>query len=109
MNYAALVAAEAALGDRGFLRRYVREVLESREQLARGLERLGARVFPSGANFVLVDFGPGGSHAWCAAWRAAASCCATARQSSGATALCASPPARWRRRAACCAPIEEER
>jgi histidinol-phosphate aminotransferase len=58
---AALIAAEAALADRGFLRRYVREVLASREHLARGLKRLGVRVFPSGANFLLVDFGEGGS------------------------------------------------
>ena len=59
VNSAALVAAEAALSDRGFLRRYVRQVRDSRWQLARGLEGLGARVFPSAANFVLADFGPG--------------------------------------------------
>jgi histidinol-phosphate aminotransferase len=61
VNSLALVAAEAALSDRNFLRRYVREVLASRGELAAGLERLGARVFPSGANFLLVDFGPGAS------------------------------------------------
>jgi histidinol-phosphate aminotransferase len=61
VNTAALVAAEAALGDRRFLRRYVSQVKESRWHLAQGLERLGARVFPSAANFLLVDFGPGGS------------------------------------------------
>jgi len=61
VSNAALVAAEAALADRGFLRRYVREVLASREHLARGLEKLGVRVFPSSANFLLADFGPGGS------------------------------------------------
>jgi histidinol-phosphate aminotransferase len=60
-NYAALVAAEAAMNDRQFLRRYVRQIRESRRQLVRGLESLGARVFPSAANFLLVDFGPGGS------------------------------------------------
>jgi histidinol-phosphate aminotransferase len=59
VNTAALVAAEAALRDRNFLRRFVRQVRESRWHLARGLERLGARVFPSAANFLLVDFGPG--------------------------------------------------
>jgi histidinol-phosphate aminotransferase len=59
VNTAALVAAEAALADRRFTRRYVRQILESRSHLARGLERLGARVFPSAANFLLVDFGPG--------------------------------------------------
>jgi len=61
VNSLALVAAEAALGDETFLRAYIRDVLESRSLLARGLEHLGARVFPSGANFVLVDFGIGGS------------------------------------------------
>ncbi len=57
----ALVAAEAALAELGFLRRYVKEVRVSRDKLAQGLERLGARVFPSGANFVLADFGAGAS------------------------------------------------
>ena len=60
VNSAALVAAEAAMRDRRFLRRYVGQVKESRWHLAQGLERLGARVFPSAANFLLVDFGPGG-------------------------------------------------
>jgi histidinol-phosphate aminotransferase len=61
VNSLALVAAEAAIKDAKFLRGYVQEVLESRSQLARGLEQLGARVFPSAANFVLADFGPGGT------------------------------------------------
>ena len=33
--------------------------------LEKGLERLGARIYPSSANFVLADFGPGAA-AWCA-------------------------------------------
>jgi histidinol-phosphate aminotransferase len=61
VNSLALVAAEAALKEKQFLRRYVSEVRDSRWKLARGLERLGAKVFPSGANFVLADFGPGAS------------------------------------------------
>jgi histidinol-phosphate aminotransferase len=61
VNSLALVAAEAAVGDEKFLRAYIRDVLESRSLLARGLEQLGARVFPSGANFVLADFGVGGT------------------------------------------------
>jgi len=61
VNSLALVAAEAAVSDEKFLRAYIRDILESRFLLARGLEQLGARVFPSGANFVLVDFGIGGS------------------------------------------------
>jgi histidinol-phosphate aminotransferase len=58
VNTAALVAAEAAVGDPGFLRGYTREVLLSRAMLEKGLVRLGARVYPSSANFVLADFGP---------------------------------------------------
>jgi histidinol-phosphate aminotransferase len=61
VNSLALIAAEAAVGDDTFLRAYIRDVLESRSLLARGLEQLGARVFPSAANFVLVDFGVGGT------------------------------------------------
>jgi len=58
VNTAALVAAEAAVGDKQFARNYTREVLKSRALLEQGLERLGARIYPSGANFVLADFGP---------------------------------------------------
>jgi histidinol-phosphate aminotransferase len=61
VNSLALRAAEAAMKDEKFLRAYGQAVLKSRSQLARGLEQLGARVFPSAANFVLADFGRGGS------------------------------------------------
>jgi histidinol-phosphate aminotransferase len=61
VNSLALVAAEAAVKDERFLRDYVQEVLESRSRLERGLEQVGARVFPSAANFVLADFGAGGT------------------------------------------------
>jgi len=61
VNSVALVAAEAAVKDRRFLRKYVSQVRQSRWDLTQGLERLGARVFPSGGNFVLADFGSGGS------------------------------------------------
>jgi histidinol-phosphate aminotransferase len=57
VNSAALVAAEAAIRDPQFLRNYTREVLQSRAQLEKGLVRLGARIYPSSANFVLADFG----------------------------------------------------
>jgi histidinol-phosphate aminotransferase len=57
VNTVALVAAEAAVRDPGFLRGYTREVLKSRAMLEKGLVRLGARVYPSSANFVLADFG----------------------------------------------------
>jgi histidinol-phosphate aminotransferase len=58
---AALVAAEAALKDRAFVRRAVREIQHGRAILERGLSRLGVQVFPSAANFVLADFGARGS------------------------------------------------
>ena len=58
VNSAALVAAEAAIRDPRFLRDYTREVLQSRAMLEKGLVRLGARIYPSSANFVLADFGP---------------------------------------------------
>jgi histidinol-phosphate aminotransferase len=59
VNSAALVAAEAAIRDPHFLQKYTVEVLESRAMLEKGLVRLGARIYPSSANFVLADFGPG--------------------------------------------------
>jgi histidinol-phosphate aminotransferase len=58
VNSAALVAAEAAIGDPRFLRNYTREVLQSRAMLEKGLVSLGARIYPSSANFLLADFGP---------------------------------------------------
>jgi histidinol-phosphate aminotransferase len=61
VNSAAMVAAEAALKDGQYLRRYVKQINRSRGELEEGLRALGARVFPSAANFLLVDFGPGGS------------------------------------------------
>jgi len=57
VNSAALVAAVAAIGDPRFQRNYTREVLQSRAILEKGLVRLGARIYPSSANFVLADFG----------------------------------------------------
>jgi histidinol-phosphate aminotransferase len=58
VNSAALVAAYAAIRDPRFLRNYTREVLQSRAMLEKGLVLLGARIYPSRANFVLADFGP---------------------------------------------------
>ncbi len=58
VNTAALVAAEASIRDTKFLGNYTCEVLQSRSLLETGLTRLGARVYPSAANFVLADFGP---------------------------------------------------
>jgi len=57
VNAAALVAADAAMRDRAFITRTVREVKSARQQLERGLTRLGIRYFPSGGNFILVELG----------------------------------------------------
>ena len=57
VNSAALAAGEAAMRDRGFIARTVREVHHGRQELEHGLARLGVRYFPSGGNFVLVHFG----------------------------------------------------
>lgn len=57
VNVGALAAAEAAMRDRAFITRTVREVKAGREKLERGLTRLGVRYFPSGGNFILVYFG----------------------------------------------------
>jgi histidinol-phosphate aminotransferase len=57
VNAAALAAAEAAIADRGFIQRTVREVAQGKKLLARGLDRLGVKHFPSAGNFVLVRFG----------------------------------------------------
>jgi histidinol-phosphate aminotransferase len=57
VNAAALVAAEAAMQDRAFIARTVREVRRSRAEFARGMKRFGVQCFPSAGNFVLVHFG----------------------------------------------------
>jgi histidinol-phosphate aminotransferase len=60
LGVAPLVAAEAALRDQQFTRRAVRQIVRGRKILEAGLRGLGVRVFPSAANFVLVDFGARG-------------------------------------------------
>ncbi len=57
VNAAALAAAEAAARDARFMKRYAEEVNRSRRLLERALARLEIPLFPSAANFVLVDFG----------------------------------------------------
>jgi histidinol-phosphate aminotransferase len=57
VNVAALAAGAAALDDRKFVARTVREVRAGRKELERGLTRLGVKWFPSGGNFLLVYFG----------------------------------------------------
>jgi histidinol-phosphate aminotransferase len=60
VNLAALAAAEAAIGDRVTMRRYVNEVKGERGQLATELKTLGVRTYPSAGNFLLANFGLSG-------------------------------------------------
>jgi len=57
VNVAALAASEAAMRDRRFIARTVREVRRGRRELERGLAHLGVKSFPSAGNFLLVYFG----------------------------------------------------
>jgi histidinol-phosphate aminotransferase len=56
INFFSQVAARAALEDRGTLEANVRRLVEARDALAAALARLpGVRVYPSRANFLLVE------------------------------------------------------
>ena len=57
VNSLAALAARAAIQDRGYIQKYVMEVLAARELLYVGLERLGISYYESRANFVLFDAG----------------------------------------------------
>ena len=57
VNVAALASAEAAIRDRAFITRTVREVSQGKRELERGLRALEIEQFPSAANFILVNFG----------------------------------------------------
>ncbi|MGC1186452.1 MAG: histidinol-phosphate transaminase [Candidatus Acidiferrales bacterium] len=57
VNTAALVAAEAVIRDPKAMREYADGIVRNRAPLMNSLENIGARVYPSDANFLLVDFG----------------------------------------------------
>lgn len=57
VNMFAAVAARAAIEDPEYVKRYVSEVLASREIVRKGLDRLGIRTFRSNANFLLFFAG----------------------------------------------------
>jgi histidinol-phosphate aminotransferase len=57
VNIAAVVAVQAALEDREYVARYLREVDESKGLLYAACGRLGLRCWPSAGNFVLIDAG----------------------------------------------------
>jgi histidinol-phosphate aminotransferase len=60
VNVAALAAAEAAVGDRQTMRRYVRDVVRVRGWFEKELKKLGVRTYSSAGNFLLANFGPDG-------------------------------------------------
>jgi histidinol-phosphate aminotransferase len=57
VNGLAVLAAQAAVEDTGYVEMYVAEVLAARELLCVGLEKLRIPYVPSSANFVLGQFG----------------------------------------------------
>lgn len=57
VNSVATIAALAAIEDKGYIERYVTEVLAARELLYVGFERLGINYYESNANFVLFEAG----------------------------------------------------
>jgi histidinol-phosphate aminotransferase len=60
VSVAGLVAAEAMIRDRSFLRRSVKEALRSKREMENAFVRLGIPFFESAANFLLADFGARG-------------------------------------------------
>ena len=61
VNVAALTAAVAAVSDPKTMKQYVKNILRTRAWFAKGLRKLKIKTYPSAGNFLLVDFGPGGS------------------------------------------------
>ena len=57
VNTLAVLAAQAAIRDTGYIEKYVAEVLAARELLCVGLDRLEIGYVPSSANFVLIRAG----------------------------------------------------
>ena len=62
-NTAALDAAAAAVRDQQYLSQTVARVKETRNRFASELRKLGLRIVPSHANFVLITFPEGGDDA----------------------------------------------
>jgi histidinol-phosphate aminotransferase len=61
VNVAALAAAEAAVGDSRTMKLYVKNILRTRGWFEKELQRLDVKTYPSAGNFLLADFGAGGS------------------------------------------------
>lgn len=58
VNAVAAAALPAALADRAYVASYIEESRQSRRILTDACDRLGLKVYPSHANFMLVDAGP---------------------------------------------------
>jgi histidinol-phosphate aminotransferase len=61
VNVAALAAAEAAVGDSRTMKLYVKNILRTRAWFEKQLHRMNVKTYPSAGNFLLADFGAGGS------------------------------------------------
>jgi histidinol-phosphate aminotransferase len=61
VNVAALAAAEAAVSDPATMKRYVKNILQTRAWFEKQLRKLDVKTWPSAGNFLLANFGPGGS------------------------------------------------
>src|SRR5258708_38573102 len=60
VNLAAVVAAEAALGDSKTMQAYINEVKRLCAWLAEELKKLRVKTYPSAGNFLLANFSPRG-------------------------------------------------
>jgi histidinol-phosphate aminotransferase len=58
VNAVALACLTEAISDQGYIKQYVRDVLESRRRLEQALREIGIHFWPSQANFVLMRIGP---------------------------------------------------
>jgi histidinol-phosphate aminotransferase len=61
VNVAALAAAEAAVGDSKTMKLYVKNILHTRAWFENELHKLNVTTYLSAGNFLLADFGSGGS------------------------------------------------
>lgn len=58
VNGVALAVLPDAVADTEYLNWYTLQVHQGREQMMQALRKLGVRIWPSAANFVLMDIGP---------------------------------------------------
>jgi histidinol-phosphate aminotransferase len=61
VNVAAIAAGEAAVSDPQTMKRYVHNILCMRKWFEQQLHKLDVKTYPSAGNFLLANFGPGGS------------------------------------------------